>query len=569
MQGPLEEAWQSMPVVVLEGLRVTGKTTLARAFVGDDRFVSLADEQTLKRALADPTGWLEALPLGVAVDEAQLVPGLTLAAKGVVDRRGGRPGQFLLTGSSRISRSELGGSDPLAGRARRLRLGPFTQCELAGSPRDVITALFDTDPRLWNTEASRHTDLVRRFGAGGLPGIRRFEPRSRAAGLAEYVEALFAYRTGRDTGAVVRLFHHLAATSGHLEFGSRIAAKLEISQPTVRTYLAMLADVFLVEPVDAYRPDPAKRITDRRRLFVADPAFVADALSVRDDAGLFDSDHGPFLETLTATELTRLAGWSSSRVRIAHWRRAEKDEVDLVVERADGQVVAIEVKAARSLQARAGNGIEQFRNAYPDKFHRGFVFHAGDHVEPLGDNVWAVPYSVLWTIGDATQVSLTERLGQAVEVIRTARQRPEASDVDQTRAFELLRRASADLATIGQTLRSLGFNTTEHHPTGMPLARGGTGPQALAAGWTRRPPGVEWTAKTGLDFGTTEKECTVRVTADLTGHTIEWNLTCDGAYKNDFNSPFVTGTEPVAYVAIADRLKLLVDRLPTIVERLA
>ena len=49
MQAELDRAWQSMPVVVLEGLRVTGKTTLARAAVGESRYVSLADEPTLLR----------------------------------------------------------------------------------------------------------------------------------------------------------------------------------------------------------------------------------------------------------------------------------------------------------------------------------------------------------------------------------------------------------------------------------------------------------------------------------------------------------------------------------------
>jgi uncharacterized protein len=114
LQHPLDAALASAPVVILEGLRVTGKTTLARAMFGEHRFVSLADPNTRRRAADDPVGWLESLPFKVAIDEAQLVPGLSLAVKDLVDRRGGQPGQFLLTGSSRISRHELGGSDPLA-----------------------------------------------------------------------------------------------------------------------------------------------------------------------------------------------------------------------------------------------------------------------------------------------------------------------------------------------------------------------------------------------------------------------------------------------------------------------
>ena len=104
--------------MVLEGLRATGKTTLAKQIVAPDRFFSLAEPPALARAQSDPQGWLEGLPVGSAVDEAQLAPGLTLAAKALVDTRPVTPGQFLFTGSSRISRSELGGSDALAGAGR-------------------------------------------------------------------------------------------------------------------------------------------------------------------------------------------------------------------------------------------------------------------------------------------------------------------------------------------------------------------------------------------------------------------------------------------------------------------
>lgn len=66
-------------------------------------------------------------PRLIICDEAQLVPELQLRIKELIDLRGAAASQFLLTGSARFNTRELGGSDPLTGRVRRLRLYPFSQ----------------------------------------------------------------------------------------------------------------------------------------------------------------------------------------------------------------------------------------------------------------------------------------------------------------------------------------------------------------------------------------------------------------------------------------------------------
>ena len=58
------------------------------------------------------------------------------------------------------------------------------------------------------------------------------------------------------------------------------------------------------------------------------------------------------------------------------------------------------MKAARSLGKGAGSGIAAFRAEYPNFFHRGYVIHAGDHVQQLAHDVWSIPFSALWMIGD-------------------------------------------------------------------------------------------------------------------------------------------------------------------------
>jgi uncharacterized protein len=192
-------AWSSNPVVVLEGARAVGKTTLARSLVPPDRYVNLTDPGQRAVARADTLGWLESLPSGVVIDEAQTVPQLSLEIKRLVDNDS-RPGRFLLTGSARFSRAELGGSDPLVGRVRRLHLEPFAQCELEGAPRDVITALFEHDPREWHVQTTTHEVIRDRFGAGGFPLLRSQPTRTRYDAADNYVSDLFSgdiYETAR------------------------------------------------------------------------------------------------------------------------------------------------------------------------------------------------------------------------------------------------------------------------------------------------------------------------------------------------------------------------------------
>jgi uncharacterized protein len=429
LQAGLARAWGSSSVVVLEGARATGKTTLARNTVDSSRFVSFVESpDQLHRAIADLRGFLESLPFGCVLDEAQLVPNLQVEIKRVVDQTG-RPGQFLLTGSARLSRNELGGTDPLAGRVRRLRVHGFTQNELAGSPSDVISALFDSDPREWTLEPIDQAAVVARFATGGMPTLRTVADfAERTQRTIDYVDDLFSgdvYETGRNRSGISRLFRYLAATSGSIENFSKYQNGTQLSKDAVIGYLDALRAVHLVDDLPAYSRVPGTRETDRPRSFVLDPAFVVAQVGGETATALLDVERaGPFLETSVAQELERLLGWSTTNAKLHHWRRNDKDEVDLLLERQDGMVIAIEVKSKRSITNRDGSGIAAFAAQYPDRFLRGFVIHPGDALLPIiPPNVWALPLSALWTIGEPVRLSvepplsLQQRIDRAVATV--------------------------------------------------------------------------------------------------------------------------------------------------------
>ncbi|MEO7397899.1 MAG: DUF4143 domain-containing protein, partial [Ilumatobacteraceae bacterium] len=105
---------------------------------------------------------------------------------------------------------------------------------------------------------------------------------------------------------------------------------------------------------------------------------------------------GAFLESFVVAELTRQATTIDEALTFAHFRDRSGIEVDVIIERPDGSVVAIEVKSARSANQRDASGLTFLRDRLGDRFQCGIVFHTGPLTTRLGERVWAVPVAALW-----------------------------------------------------------------------------------------------------------------------------------------------------------------------------
>ena len=132
-------------VAILEGRRAVGKSSLARHLVESGVYASyqsLTDPAAAGRAQEDAFQWVRSLRRPAVIDEAQMVPAVSVAVKEIVD--GLPPGHhFLLTGSASVGRGTMAGTDPLAGRATRLALHPFTGLEVQGPSDSETPSLID------------------------------------------------------------------------------------------------------------------------------------------------------------------------------------------------------------------------------------------------------------------------------------------------------------------------------------------------------------------------------------------------------------------------------------------
>jgi hypothetical protein len=195
--GRLQESLADTPVVLLNGPRQSGKTTLVRQFASEQRpYLTLDDVTTCSAAREDPQGFIRRLD-GAVIDEVQRVPELLLAIKLAVDERC-RPGRFLLTGSADVMALPRV-ADSLAGRVEVLSLLPLAGCELAGQPSAWIDALFaalaaeTTPPSPPPDQAAAQVGeaLEERVLTGGYPeALHRSSERRRQAWARSYLNAI-------------------------------------------------------------------------------------------------------------------------------------------------------------------------------------------------------------------------------------------------------------------------------------------------------------------------------------------------------------------------------------------
>jgi uncharacterized protein len=397
----VEEALADTRVVAVLGARQVGKSTLVEAIASDAEVVTFDDQATRIAADGDPTGFVAALPTPAVIDEVQRVPDVLLAIKQRVDRDAS-PGQFLLTGSANILTAP-GIADALTGRIEYLTLGPFSQGELRGAPEAFIPRLFEGElPRLAGQEIGRRA-YAAAIAAGGYPEAIARRPARRARFFEGYLDTILQRdlrsiaRVG-DQANVGRLLTAFAATSaGEVNFEA-LSRDLGLANNTLRAYADLLETLFLIRRIPAWSENRLGRVVKRAKVHVADTGLLAHLVGA--DERRIESDlnlGGSFFETFAAMELARQSEWQDEPVRLHHYRDKEQREVDVVIERRDGSVIAVEVKAAASLGRRDARGLTYLRDKLGKRFKAGALLYTGEATVPLGDRLAAVPLSGLWT----------------------------------------------------------------------------------------------------------------------------------------------------------------------------
>jgi predicted AAA+ superfamily ATPase len=398
----LVEALADTPAVLIHGPRQSGKTTLALS-VGQARgyeYISFDDVVRLAAAKADPAGFVADLPERVILDEVQRAPSLFAPLKAKIDRRR-TPGCYLLTGSANVLMVPSL-SDSLAGRMGILRLHPLAQCELDGHPSSFLRRLFAGEFTARNSSRLGKA-LVERVVAGGYPAaLARATPRRRVAWYKDYVETLVQ----RDVQSLARissldvlprLLALAAGQTARLINVSELSSPFQLTRPTIRDYVTLLARVFLLEELAPWHSNQLSRLIKTPKLHIGDTGLACallgwDVTTLTADRTLF----GQMLETFVFQELRRLASGHEDEVRFYHYRDKEDAEVDVVMEFAGGRIAGVEVKASGTVTAADFRGLRKLRDATGQRFAAGVVLYDGESDVGFGDGLHAISIGALW-----------------------------------------------------------------------------------------------------------------------------------------------------------------------------
>lgn len=403
----LNERLDAFRIVIVGGPRQAGKTTLLRLLHQERRgtFNTLDDATTLQTVRADPTGFAEYGTTPRIIDEVQRGgDDLLIAIKRLVDLDDGA-GQFVLSGSTRfLTVPTL--SESLAGRAVFVDLWPLSAAERTRVDIDAPALLFEPEalrslPLATMWQRTEYFDLI---CAGGYPeAVRIGSDRLRADWFEGYVSTVVlrdvaSFADIRRADLIPRLLRLIAARTGSGLVMADLARSLELNHATVRDYLGYLDIVYLTANLPPWSTNFTSKLVKTPKCYVTDSGLTAALLGAEPDA-LARPGHelaGPLVETFVFTELTRQLATSEVRAELSFFRDRDGREVDFVLERRDGSIVGIEVKAAATVRDDAFKHLRWMKERLGDRFKAGYVIYLGDQIRPFGSDLTAVPLAALW-----------------------------------------------------------------------------------------------------------------------------------------------------------------------------
>jgi len=395
------------PVVVVQGARQVGKTTLIKnlletgAIKGE--YHTLDNLPTLAAVQQDHLGFLErAKTHPLILDEVQRAPDdLFVSIKADVDRDR-KPGRFLLTGSANaLFVPRL--ADALVGRVDLVTLYPFAQAEIEGVTSNLVDVLASGRVLpISQLTASRHDVLTRALQGGYPPLIDLKREERRQAWFDSYVSTILqrdVLELSKIQGLdemplLLTLLAARAATTLNIADVSRSA---RIPVTTLNRYLTLFAATYLIHMVQPWSTNLNSRLVKAPKVLMVDTGLLAYALDVTlSQLELSPALLGPLVENFAGMELIKLLTWSKTRGQLYHFRTHDRKEVDYVLE-CGGRVIGVEVKAANGVGAQDFKGLEALKQEAGDRWQRGVVLYTGQDILPFGPDLQALPIAALWS----------------------------------------------------------------------------------------------------------------------------------------------------------------------------
>ena len=344
----------------------------------------------------------------VLIDEWQRVPAVWDAVRRSVDQ-GVAPGSYLLAGSAAPERAP---THTGAGRIVVLRMRPMTLSERGvGSPTVSLSELLQgTIPPVAGATRLSIVEYASEIVQTGFPALRNLPPRALRMQLDGYLQRIidtdfpeqgYPVRRPELLRRWIDAYAAATATTASYETIRDAATPGDADKPartTTQPYRQVLERLWIIDPLPPWLPSHnyLNRLSRSPKHHLADPGLAARALGLDGDA-LLEREGimlGKLFESLVTLGVRVYA--QGAEARVGHLRlHGGRNEVDLIVERADKKVLAIEVKLSGAIRDRDVANLHWLRDKIGPNLIDSVVINTGPEAYRRKDGIAVVPYALL------------------------------------------------------------------------------------------------------------------------------------------------------------------------------
>lgn len=360
------------PAVLVTGARQTGKTSLLRHLFPRTSYVTLDLPAHAEAAATAPDSLLNKYPEPLIIDEIQYAPALLKYVKVRIDSNR-TPGRFLLTGSQGFGLME-GVSESLAGRCGVLELLTLSYGEVhaAGYSSDELSYIF----------------------LGGYPEL--YVGAEWELWFPSYV-ATYLERDVRNISRVIdlqdfnRFLRVCALRNAQVVNYTDMARDTGIAPNTARKWVGLLVSSGVLYLLEPYFGNRVKRIIKSPKLFFLDTGLASFLAGFHSSQELMDSSFaGAFWEGYVCGQIKRFYANQGMRMPLYYWRTVTGQEVDIVIEKSPGSIIAIEAKWKEHPTLDDAVGLNALSSAYKGKIKMKIIVARTEVRYQLRDGSWVM-----------------------------------------------------------------------------------------------------------------------------------------------------------------------------------
>ncbi len=410
----LGELLSGLSAVALEGPKAVGKTETALRRAATIHRLDDPGQLEILRAAPDR------LLIGdtpILIDEWQRLPSSWDVARRAVDADPA-PARFVLTGSAAPADAPTHSG---AGRIVTIRMRPMSLAERGlEQPTVKLADLLEGQRQpIAGSSGVGLAGYAREIVTSGFPAIRQLSGRVLRSQLDGYVdriverdfiEAGHRIRNERALRRWLAAYAAASSTTASYEAIRDAASAGENDKPAKTTtgpYRSTLEQLWMIDEVPAWTPsrNRLRRLGASPVHQLADPALAARILGVDADALLENKPVGPpiprdgtllgaLFESLVTLSVRTYA--QANEARVSHLRtRGGEHEVDLIIERGDGRIVALEIKLSATTREDDTHHIRWLTQTIGDDLLDAAIITTGTEAYRRTDGIAVIPAALL------------------------------------------------------------------------------------------------------------------------------------------------------------------------------